>query len=274
MTSNHKLNQFKYKSHGYNIYSFKESGYNSKALNNIFKLCESMLFAYSKVFLFRIDFHVNEHSPNNQLVSNFLANYIKHLEKIYQCKASYICVREQNISAKQHYHLAFILSGHKVCYPDKITKDCASAWKRHSSGSVHFPKKCYYMIKRGDKRSINPCIYRLSYFVKNHSKNLNGTAKSYLMSRIKNAKLLPECDYLFVEPEVTLKNNQDRNNGLVNEGSEVDDSLTAIRRGQPKSNIAPVIVSDEFVQRYQIKALVNEIINEDFDITIIIFKPP
>lgn len=200
LKSNHSY-FFNYKRHAYPVMNLR-GGYNNNALVNIFKLTELMLIMYSRVLVFRIDFHLKNFTDDNKLISDFLSKYIVNLVQIYKCKVTYICAREQSKSKVQHYHLAFFLSGHKVRYPNKIINECKSTWELHSNGTAYFPKNCYYMLIRGDKKTIDPCMYRLSYLVKNYTKDKNGRARSYLMSRIRK-DTDTKNDYAFVSPNIT-----------------------------------------------------------------------
>ena len=265
---NNNSNQFKYKNHGYKIMNLR-GGYNSRALNNIFKQCEFMLSCYSRVFVFRIDFHLKEFTADNKLVSAFLTQYKKRLENNYKCKVTYICAREQHKSTKQHYHVAFLLSGHKVIYPNKVTLDCKSEWEKMTSGSVHFPENCYYMIERGNKSTFNPCIRRLSYLVKNFSKNKNGTAKSYLMSRIKDDGILPEHDYFLVAPEETLKNKQRKADHLSFPAHNVLPTETV---ELPTAKVITQIVAK--VDYCIVTFIDNRVNHQEAHKAICVFKPP
>ena len=55
----------------------------------------------------------------------------------------------------------------------------------HDGGSIHYPEKCYYMLKRGQKHTIEKAIYRLSYLSKTNSKELTPKGvSSVIFSRL------------------------------------------------------------------------------------------
>jgi hypothetical protein len=202
---------FAYLNHSYNVYKPKKGDLNKVALDRLFRLCQTMLYYYSRVFIVRIDLHPVDFSADNKVMSIFLNKFISKLEKQYQCKVGYFCAREQNKSDKQHYHLALLLSGHKAMLPHNILTQLKTDWIQHCQGSVYFVDKPYYVIYRGDKASINPAIYRLSYLIKNHTKEHNKPANSYLCNEVKLRKSQKgdECnELLLVDPMITHRAKQ------------------------------------------------------------------
>jgi len=139
-------------------------------------------------------------------MSSFLRKLITKLEKQYKCKVGYLCAREQHKSDKQHYHLALLLSGHKIQYSDKLLKQIKTEWELHSQGTAYLVDSPYYMMHRGDKASIDPVVYRLSYLTKNVTKERNKPAHSYLCNEIKlraSYQAEPTNDRLLVDPYIT-----------------------------------------------------------------------
>ena len=199
---------FNYKNHSYEVYKPKSKGQNLKALNKLFHLVESMLSLYSKVCVIRIDLHPNEFSTNNQTFCQFIKQQQKKLSKQYGCTVGYTVTREQLTSSKHHYHLALMLSGHKISHSQKLLNELKQAWEQQQLGTAQLVKHPFYTMKRGDKNTIDPVIYRLSYLTKEHSKELNGKARSFIFSKM-NTNSLPEIDdTLLVDSDITAKNNQ------------------------------------------------------------------
>lgn len=197
---------FAYRNHFYSVYQPKNGTQNTVALKRVFRLFEIMLSYYSRVFIVRIDLHPQAFSVDNKVMSLFLKMFIAKLEKQYQCKVGYFCAREQNKSDKQHYHLALLLSGHKAMLPHNILIQLQAEWAQHCQGSAYFVDKPYYMIHRGDKASINPAAYRVSYLTKNHTKEHNKPANSYLCNEIKlkaKFKGLSLGERVLVDPMIT-----------------------------------------------------------------------
>ncbi|PCI54525.1 MAG: hypothetical protein COB45_08170 [Gammaproteobacteria bacterium] len=208
---------FAYLNHFYSVYQPKKGTQNTVALKRVFRLFEIMLSYYSRVFLVRIDLHPQAFSVDNKVTSLFLKMFIAKLENQYQCKVGYFCAREQTKAYepdkpyKQHYHLVLLLSGHKAMLPHNILIQLQADWAQHCQGSVYFVDKPYYMIHRGDKASINPAIYRISYLTKNHTKEHNKPANSYLCNEIKlRAKYKGNSnnEHLLVDPVITHRTKQ------------------------------------------------------------------
>lgn len=202
---------FAYRNHFYSVYKPKKGTQNTVALKRVFRLFEIMLSYYSRVLIVRIDLHPQAFSVDNKVMSLFLKMFIAKLEKKYQCKVGYFCAREQNKSDKQHYHLALLLSGHKAMLPHNILTQLQTDWIQHCQGSVYFVDKPYYMIHRGDKASINPAAYRISYLTKNHTKEHNKPANSYLCNEVKfRAKYKGDLnnEHLLVDPVITHRAKQ------------------------------------------------------------------
>lgn len=202
---------FGYKKHCYQIYKPKQDGHNTRGLKRIFNLVEVMNSYYARVAVVRIDLHPNDFNIDNKMMSQFLKSYTSKLETQYKCKVGYFCAREQNTSDKEHYHLALMLSGHKINYPDKLLNQLKLAWEAHSKGVAKMVDNPFYMMFRGDKASIDPVIYRLSYLTKKYTKERNKPAHDYLCNNIKlneNYKDEANDDALLVDPLITHRNNQ------------------------------------------------------------------
>lgn len=126
-----------------------------------------MLYTYSKVHFVRLDLHPQEKTSNNQLISNFVKEAGKYIEHTYKCKVEIIATREWgNNSNKEHYHLAVMLSGHKLKYPDNLLKYLIAAWDKHSGGTSYTPHNCYLNCTRGNRKDTELLIYRISYLSK------------------------------------------------------------------------------------------------------------
>jgi hypothetical protein len=128
--------KFSYKKHCYQIYKPKQDGHNIRGLKRVFNLAEVMLSYYARAAVVRIDLHPNGFNIDNKMMTQFLKGYISKLETQYKCKVGYFCAREQNTSDKEHYHLALMLSGHKINYPDKLLNQLKLAWEAHSKGEI------------------------------------------------------------------------------------------------------------------------------------------
>jgi hypothetical protein len=124
---------------------------------------------------------------DNKLISRFRQKLTRQLRNKYSCEVGFAWVREQTESADTpHYHYAVFVNGHKAQnsfgFAKVIDKICDSLLYI----SPYYPPNNGYMIKRGDSKSIQKVIFRLSYLAKNKSKNNNVEGISdYQTSRLK-----------------------------------------------------------------------------------------
>ena len=172
---------FLYKQHAWKIYVKNGSKPITRYLTKSFKYVETMLMHYSKVFMVRFDLSPNQFNQTNKHIQSYLNQLEKGLSERYQCQCRYICAREQKSSSKEHYHIVLFLSGHKIQYPNSLFKRIKQGWQCFDEGTIHWPERCYYMLKRGQKHTIEKAIYRLSYLTKTDSKELNPKGISSLI---------------------------------------------------------------------------------------------
>ncbi|WP_282115440.1 YagK/YfjJ domain-containing protein [Pseudoalteromonas arctica] len=200
--------EFLYKDHSYRVFKPKTKGQDLKALTKVFKHCEGMLSHYSKVLVARIDLSTNSYSINNQAFLAFIKKQLSILTKQYNSKVSYVCARERNTSLNHHYHLAILLSGHKINHSYTLTNQLKHAWESEGLGSASFVKHPYYVMQRGNKQSIEPALYRLSYLTKLATKEMNIKAHSYLFNKLDHFTKHDSkrfTDILLVDPAITYK---------------------------------------------------------------------
>lgn len=206
---------FIYKDHSYRVLRSKKAPQQDfKALTKVFKHCECMLSHYSKVLVVRIDLSTKSYSINNQAFLKFIKKQLSILTKQYSCKVTYICAREKDTSSNQHYHLAVLLSGHKIKHSSKLTYQLKHAWESEGLGSTSFVKHPYYLMQRGNKLSIEPALYRLSYLTKRATKEANIKAHNYLFSKLEYSKEHVGRrlnDTMFVNPAITYQQNKEAN---------------------------------------------------------------
>lgn len=164
---------FPYKQHAWKVYSYKNAPQIKKYLTKSFQYVETMLLLYSKVFMVRFELFPSQFNKNNKCVKGYLDQLTKTLSEKYQCQCGYICAREQDISDKEHYHVAMFLSGHKIQYSNSLFDFINAKWKCQTGGCTSWSKNCYYMLQRGRKSSLEAAIYRLSYLTKANTKQRN-----------------------------------------------------------------------------------------------------
>jgi hypothetical protein len=207
ITKNNSLH-YAYKNHCYLIYKPKVKNHLKNALNKAIELCETMLSYYKKVFVVRVDLHPKEYSYTNKEIGLYLQAEKKKFQDEYNCKAAYFCAREQASSSKQHYHVVFMLSGHKIRHPSKLLDSVTKSWSKFCGGTISKVIHPYGNMIRGNKASIDPIIYRISYLTKEHSKENNKTARNFISSRLKPKHDSDKNnDLLLVDPQTTFAKN-------------------------------------------------------------------
>jgi len=233
---------FIYKDHSYRVLCSKKAPQQDfKALTKVFQHCECMLSHYSKVLVARIDLSTQSYSINNQLFLKFIKKQLSVLTKQYNCKVSYICAREKNTSSNQHYHLAILLSGHKINHSSKLTSQIKKAWESQGLGYAKLVDHPYHLMLRGNKLSIEPALYRLSYLTKRATKETNIKAHSYLFNKLEYSTVHDSKrfnDTLFVNPAITYQQNkkvtQIKPNSLKTDGIYLQNRCSDISSTQLK----------------------------------------
>ena len=178
---------FIYEENIWQVMAFKE-GLNNKIMNKTFDQLFQMLRRDSKVFAIRFDLRFCLEIYNNKMISKFRDRLNRRLSKKYKCDIGYVWVREQTESAEAaHYHYVIFLNGHKTWKAFGFGKIIDSVCDSLNHFSPYYPKNNGYMIKRGDSKSIQRVIYRLSYLAKNESKgNRPRGVSDYQTSRLKD----------------------------------------------------------------------------------------
>lgn len=153
-------------------------------LDRSYEQLSAMLSYHSKILVVRLDFHLDEYSQDNSLISKIIKKLRKHLCDKYGMKRfGYIWVREQERSKSQHYHLALILNGNKIRVPTKLIHWIEDRWCHY--GTCYTPQNCYSMIKRGDDVKFKESFERISYLAKTRGKGyLALGSNNYSASRI------------------------------------------------------------------------------------------
>lgn len=197
-----------YKNHAFRVFKPKNKGLIPKLVKQIISSCEVMLSHYSKVFLVRIDLHPSQYSKDDKQITQFLNLQVKKLSKQYNCKVKYLCAREQHLSDIQHYHVALMLSGHKVCHSHKLLSQIKFQWEKLDC-VASLVNKPFNMLKRGDMASLGHGIYRLSYLAKEFTKELNPKAGLLLNNKINPSQQFDPTDDIFlVDPLITFAKNK------------------------------------------------------------------
>ncbi len=159
-----------------------------KIMDRIFDQLSAALSWYSKVFVVRFELMIYEQPNDNKLVSKFFDNLKKRLHKHYGGKLGLIWAREQSATAVHpHYHCAVYLNGHKAHKAWGVGRHVEHVCGSLAELTSWDPKNAGYMVHRGDTRSIQEAIYRVSYLAKRETKDLTPkNVCTYQASRLKH----------------------------------------------------------------------------------------
>lgn len=160
----------------------------SEYLKTIIRQVNSMMSHHSKLFMVRYDFRLKLKSDNNNDFLNFMDAIKKKIKTAYGLvRIGFLWCREHGLkNGGLHYHFAFLIDGHKIKYPDKLSRliegDFASF-----KGSMGYVPNCFLNLSRGDQKGIGEAIYRLSYLAKVNTKsgNRKQNVKRFGSSKIK-----------------------------------------------------------------------------------------
>lgn len=163
----------------------KGSGLITHSIKAMITQVDAMLSHHSKIHIIRFDLRMYEYTDNNGIITAFNRRLHKWLKHKYNLKrVGFAWCRELETSKHQHYHYALIVDGHKVNYPDEVNRKVKEIW-RQLDGSEFFPTRCYYNVIRGDYKTIQAAIWRISYLAKARGKGYKpAQTKNYSTSRI------------------------------------------------------------------------------------------
>lgn len=191
-----------------------EDATNSHYLDRTFECLERSMFAYRRLCMMRFDLHVPENCSlialaSNEIISKFFASLkakISHAQRqsrkngnrVHDTDLRYVWCRELSSTGNVHFHVALLLNHDAYAHfgkfdleNDNMYSRIHGAWASALSmfsedtlGLVHIPKNPIYSISAGDHESFESAFYRLSYFCKEESKELNQGFHSFGCSRI------------------------------------------------------------------------------------------
>ena len=167
------------------VLSFKQ-GINHQSLDNIFDQVLRLLSHHSKILAVRFDLHLFDHTNNNKLISHFTKQLKKQIQRKYSKRVGFVWARERTSQdTMPHYHYAVFVNGHKINKSYSIYKMVEIICKKLGTLRHYFPKNGFYNIQRGNLKSIQRVLVRLSYLAKNESKDtLSGHKANYQTSRL------------------------------------------------------------------------------------------
>lgn len=141
------------------------------------------------VLVFNLHLPINGYTADNKVIARLFSKIRYGLSKLYGMKRlGYAWCRERKRSLVQHYHVALMLNGSKIQFPDKLLDLLANWWSSTSNGGhLHTPKNCYYMLQRNEESNTKAdIVYRLSYLAKvNTKQSREGLTNDYGTSQLK-----------------------------------------------------------------------------------------
>ncbi|WIH23367.1 YagK/YfjJ domain-containing protein [Photobacterium damselae] len=154
---------------------------NKKILKQGYKQLDNMLTYYSKVTVVFLQLHQTEFTPDNGVISLFLKQLKRRLEKHYNCTVAYLWVREQGGAPAQHYHLVVMVNGHKCSSSQYILKVATEIWESQKGGNYSFKVKnrIYRIETYKNNNEYQAARMRMSYLAKMKTKD---TSRPYLNS--------------------------------------------------------------------------------------------
>lgn len=175
---------FRFKYTRYNIFHGK-GGVDNTILQKGFEQIDMMQSYHNKVCIVFLEFHLNNFTNHNAVMSAFIRELKAYIKKNYGPRIGYLWVREKNKAAAQHYHLAVMIDGDKCNNGWNIQQFANEQWhKQNNNGTTYFVKRSTYNLLRNDDVEANAARVRLSYFAKNRTKERDLPCNCFSSSRL------------------------------------------------------------------------------------------
>ena len=185
-----------YNGHPINTNKEKKQGCDTKILNKIDKTLEYATNKHCKVLGVRFDLRYPKGyhaSKDNKDISEFMSKFNKDLKR-KKLDPLTIWVREKSREKNQHVHVAVMLDGNKIQFPNKINELATKHWQQTiNSTNERLVDRCdksserkkqvsSYRLRRGAEdfnEQYDECYHRFSYLAKENTKekDLNGNRR-------------------------------------------------------------------------------------------------
>ena len=176
---------FTYNGKTYRVNS-KGSGLYVEILESIINQFQIAQSKWKRVFVLRLDLHMDIHRRDNSLITGFRKRVFQKLKREYGFKdIGYAWVREQERSKKQHYHFVTFLDGDLIRHSSKIIKIIKQAWEREGSNCYMpvIPRPFHFA---DNEEAVQDMLERVSYLAKTGGKGYRDKqVKDYNCSRMK-----------------------------------------------------------------------------------------
>lgn len=171
----------------YKINVREDSGCFLEILTSFHDQMQAMLSHHSRILIVFFELHTCEYMQDSKLISDILRKVKRWLNTHYgMVRVGHLWVREKSRKKRQHYHVALILNGDEIKYPQKVIEQIEWQAMRRDLPKPYTPKNCYYFIGRKDDQTFRQAFYRASYFAKEKTKGYKGKlSNNFSASRIK-----------------------------------------------------------------------------------------
>lgn len=142
----------------------------TSSLRKIYSQLRSLQSHHCKVFVCRIDLHVNERNWSEGDLAKMLKNVKKNLRSKYKTyRIGHVWAREKCKSGKTHFHLTLFLDGNKVRKSKPINDIVSLHWKKRGHPSTHHSSS--HMLSNEVDDAFRGAFYHLSYLSKVYTKD-------------------------------------------------------------------------------------------------------
>lgn len=160
-----------------------KSGLRTDILRVLLAQFNSLLIQHRKIFVYRFDLSVHDHTENNEQIGILVRRLSRRVERYYKDKLTYCWVREHEKSKQQHYHFCLMLNGSKVNNPHTLQTWLTLIWEQYQYGRCSWAG--YHNIERDDWLVIQDTTFHISYLAKPRGKGYRAIqTKDYGHSRI------------------------------------------------------------------------------------------
>lgn len=156
----------------------------------------AMLSHHSRVLMVRLDVHVHERDPKNEIMSDFVERLKRWASGNYKknVRTGHVWCRELSTDKGLHYHLILLFNGNEVKSHYKVWEKAQQIAEHHAHrGYRNVPyfddRPMHMMITRGDEASYDKAFKWASYLAKTRTKDnkyRSDKGKNYSKSKIRH----------------------------------------------------------------------------------------
>lgn len=173
-----------------------EKGCYVEMLHAIDDQISAMLSHHNKVLMVRLDVHVHDRTPDNNIMSDFVERLKRWASGYYKknIRTGHVWCREVSSDKGLHYHLILLFNGDEVKSHYYVLQKAKQIARHHAHRGYrrvpHFgDDPMHMMITRGDDASYKRAFEWASYLAKTRTKDnkhRSGKGKNYSKSKIEH----------------------------------------------------------------------------------------